>query len=76
MEPPIPPAPAGCSALGGAPLSNREKKSEDRSPFLSISFLPYFQDVARHMLTLLGVNTWDIKDGNALVPAGSSLLSS
>lgn len=50
------PAPTGCSALDGDPLSSREK-SEDRSPFLSISFHPYFPDVAGHMLTLLGVNT-------------------
>lgn len=44
------------------------------SPF----FLPYFHVAvikARHMLSLLGVSTWDIKDGDDLVPADSSLLS-
>lgn len=42
-------------------------------------FLPCFHDAvikARHMLSLLGVNMWDIKDGDDLVPADSSLLSS
>lgn len=42
-------------------------------------FLPYFHDVvikAPNMPGLLGVSTWDIKDGDDLVPADSSLLSS
>lgn len=66
-------------SLVGTPVSSREK-GKGRSPFLPplLFFLPYFHSVikAHHMLGLLGVSTWDIKDGDDLVPADSSLLSS
>lgn len=50
---------------------------------LLFSVFPFFSPCfhvavikARHMLGLLGVSTWDIKDGDDLVSDDSSLLSS
>lgn len=64
-EVPILPAPTGCSVPGGNHYLVEKRGDLLFSPFPF--FLPYFHDVvikAQHMLSLLGVSTWDIKDGD------------
>lgn len=59
------------------PIEKRVRADLLFSPFPF--FLSYIHDAvikARHMLSLLGVSTWDTKDGDGRVPADGSLLSS